>query len=237
MFTRKLATDLRPTIWLAALVTMAFAASATTARAGTLIGVSQDPPPPMTFVADNNNDDMIMVGGPTNPVPITPDPTTTTPWMKIFTINRDGQGWSTSGPLSMVSVMEFITLTPSPLPGTTFPRVVDWHEDIDPTFGDGGMFKWAGGVIDTPFGPFPGTTSADGKSIWFEFPPLPPGLPFKITKNLMWTGGVITPGQAGTNNYVIKINERPSVPEPATLVLVGLAFGGSAVGVRRRTNN
>jgi hypothetical protein len=203
------------------------------AHAGTIIGVSQSPPPPMgPFVSDDNNNDMIMVGSESGPIPIAPDPSTTTPWMKQFVINRDGQGWSPTGPLSMVNVMEWITFPPTTAP---FP-IVDWHEDIvvDPTAPDGATFKWAGGTITTPLGTFPGTTSTDGKSIWFDFPPMPPGIPFKISKDLMWTGGVITPGQNGTNNYIIKINERPSTPEPSSAMLVALALVSAAGPLRRR---
>lgn len=200
-------------------------------QAGMQIGVTQDPPLPMgPFLGDDNNEDMIMVGNPSQPIVVTPDPSSTTPWMKQFVINRDGQGWSpgTSGPNSMVSVMEFITFPPTSVP------VVDWHEDIDPTVGDGGNFKWAGGSIDTPLGSFPGATSTDGRSIWFEFPPLPPGVPIKITKNLMWNDGVITPGPNGSNNYIIKINERPSIPEPSTLLLASLGLALFRCSVRRR---
>lgn len=190
-----------------------------TAWAGTQIGVLNDPPLPMgPFIGDDGNDDMIMVGSPSQPIVVTPDPSSTTPWMKQFVINRDGQGWSPSGPLSMVSVMEFITFPPTTVP------IVDWHEDIDPTVGDGANFKWAGGTIETPLGIFPGGTSTDGQSIWFEFPPLPPLLPIKISKQLMWTGGVITPGPTGTNNYIIKVNERPSIPEPSSTFLAMTAI-------------
>jgi hypothetical protein len=132
----------------------------------------------------------------------------------------------------MVNVMEWITFPP-----TTRPTgVVDWHEDIvvDPSAPDGANFKWAGGMIITPFGTFPGITSTDRKSIWFDFPPMPPGVPFKISKDLMWTGGVITPGPNGTNNYIIKINERPSTPEPSAVTLAALALIGAAGHFRRR---
>jgi hypothetical protein len=201
--------------------------------AGVLIGVSQDPPPPMgPFFGNDSNEDMILVGSESNPIPVTPNPSSTAPWMKLFTMNRDGQGWAESGPLSMVNVMEFITFPPT----TSGPPVVDWHEDIipDPSFPDSDKFKWAGGTIMTPAGVFPGVTSTDGRSIWFDFPPLPPGAPIKITKNLMWTGGTITPGPNGTNNYTVKINERPSIPEPSFAALAGLALLGAVCGLRRR---
>ena len=193
------------------------------AFAGTIIGVGQTPPPPMgPFIGDDDNEDMIMVGSLTNPIPITPDPSSTVPWMKQFVINRDGQGWSSSGPNSMVTVMEVFAFTPTTLP------IIDWHEDIDPTVGDGGMFKWAGGTITTPEGTFPGLTGTDGKSIWFDFPPVPPGAPIKVTKQLMWIGppSVVTPGPNGTNNYIIKVNERPSIPEPCSGTLLGIATAG-----------
>lgn len=208
--------------WLALCIVHLFVAESS---AGQIIGVSQDPPLPMTFVGDDSNDDMIVVGTPSNPIVVVPDGSTTNPWMKIFTVNRDHQGWSETGPGSMVNVMEFITFPPT----STLP-VVDWHEDIDPTFGDGAKFKWAGGTIMTSGGVFPGMVSPDGKSIWFDFPPTPPGTPIKITKNLMWIGppAVVTPGPVGTNNYTIKINERPSVPEPSGIVLSLFAIVASA---------
>jgi hypothetical protein len=213
----------------------------TTATAGMLTGVGQDPPPPMgPFTGDDENGDMIMVGDVNNPIPIVPVPGGP-PWMKEFIINRDGQVWGTSGDQSMVTVMEVVTFLagPSSIPGTTGPRVIDWHEDIDPTVGDGALFKWAGGTIEL-FGsgapPIPGEVGGEGgRSIWFNFPPFPPGLPVKITKQLMFAGdGPITHGPDGTNNYRIKVNERPSVPEPGALVLVALAaLGVLRVGRRR----
>jgi hypothetical protein len=203
-----------------------FAIASCEAIAGQQVGVGQDPAPPMGPFFGT---DMIMIGTPSEPASITLDPTTTTPWMKTFVLNRDGLGWATDGPLSMALVMESIAFPPSTIPGgTTSPRPSDWHEDIDPTVGDGGSFKWAGGSILIGTATYPGMTSTDGKSIWFSFPPIPPSAPpVKITKQLMWTGGVITPGPNGSNNYTIKINERPSVPEPSTLALVGAGLLGA----------
>jgi len=199
-----------------------------TAYAGTLTGVGQDPPPPEgPFEGDNEQGDMIMVGSASEPVPITPDPTAP-PWTKDFVINRDGQGWATDGELSMVPVMEFLTFLPGSSSTGEPVQIIDWHEDIDTTFGDGENFKWAGGTIEmlgSSSDPIPGEVSDDGKSIWFEFPPFPPDTVVKVNKQLMWAGsGPITPGPSGENDYRIRINEQPSVPEPSALLLTGLAM-------------
>lgn len=221
-----------------ALASAILLAITTPLHAGTLIGVGTDPPLPMNFTGQ----EMIMVGAPTAPVTVIPE-LTGPPWMKQFTINRQGIGWpgppapgQPPNPGNMVGVMEFITFGPSTYPGSTVPiRPVDWHEDIDPTVGDGADFKWAGGSIEVPMGspPIPGVISADGKSIWFNFPPAPPGLPIKVNKQLMWNGGVVT-GSDPDNTYIIKINERPSVPEPATLWLGGLALAAGVLQRRRQ---
>jgi PEP-CTERM motif len=210
--------------------------------AGVLIGIeSSFATPTGPFMGNDSQNDSINVGTLTFPIPVQPK-IGGNPWVKEFVVNRDGQGWSTSGPDSMITITEALSIngvnTLNPLAP---PRVIDWHEDIDPTFGDGANFKWVGGTLTIPGpigvvpGPYTGTVSADGKSIWFDFPPLPI-VPILITKQLMWAGaGPITPGPNGTNTYRISVIERPSVPEPTSLLLAGLA-AGCAVGplARRR---
>ncbi len=195
------------------------------AHAGVLIGINPVPPPG-PYVGDDNNDDMIMVGSPTDPVPIQVDPSGSA-WTKQFVINRDGQGWF---PGQSVTVMEWLTFPPSTL------QPIDWHETIDPTSGDGGNFQWAGGSILIGPNSYPSTQSPDGKSISFDFPPIQPSDPVKITKNLVWTGDTITPGLEGQNNYVITITEQPTIrqtPEPTAFVVWGLVVAGIAVAARR----
>ena len=169
---------------------------------------------------------MVMIGTLENPIHITVDESPTAPpWIKDIILNRDGIGWGSGGPTNMATIMEVITIDPS---STSTHGITDWHEDIDPTAGFGSLLKWAGGIIEIlPGGPaFPGMVSADGKSIWFEFPPLPAPVTFKITKTLMWLGDTITPGPNGQNDYPLRISERPSIPEPSSIVLAGMALLG-----------
>lgn len=200
--------------------------SAQFAQAGILVGINPVPPPG-PYVGDDNNGDMIMVGSPSEPIPITPDPTGSA-WAKQFVINRDGQGWS---PGQTVQVMEWLTFPP-----TSTVRPTDWHETINPTAGDGANFQWGGGSILIGTNTYPSTQSPDGRSIWFDFPPISPSSPpVKITKNLVWTDGVITPGPNGSNNYVITVIEQPSVPEPSTIVVLGVAAIGMVMTTRNRS--
>ncbi|MEX0641536.1 MAG: PEP-CTERM sorting domain-containing protein [Pirellulales bacterium] len=210
----------------------------TSAQAGTLIGVGGEPP-----MGPFTGTEMIMVGSTEQPIPIVPDPNAP-PWMKQFVIERQGIGWpgpppegQPPNPGNMVGVMETIVFGPSTFPGSTAPiHPIDWHEDIDPTVGDGANFKWTGGSIEIPAGSgtsYPGEVGPDGKSIWFNFPPVPPGTPIKINKQLMWNGGVVT-GSDPDNTYIIKINERPSIPEPTSLMLASVVLAGAMV-LRRRS--
>jgi hypothetical protein len=209
------------------------------ALAGMLIGVAQNPTPPSgPFVGNNDQNDAIMVGSGLQPIVLQPAIDGAV-WEKEFVINRDGQGWSTSRPESMVSVTEtltFLSLDPSIPLG--YPRVVDWHEDIVTTAGDGANFKWVGGQVvflTSPLPPFPATVSADGKSIWFDFPGIP-FVPMSFTKQLIWTGGPVTPGPNGTNDYHIMIIEQPSIsiPEPSSLTLSCLVIACAVSRAGRR---
>lgn len=209
--------------------------------AGLLIGVEQSIfTPTGPFVGDDAQDDNISVGSLTFPIPVQPK-IGADPWVKEFVVNRDGQGWSTSGPDSMITITEALSIHGvDPNNPLALPRVIDWHEDIDPTAGDGANFKWVGGTLTIPGpieivpGPYAGTVSADGKSIWFDFPPLPI-VPILITKQLMWAGPEpVMPGPDGTNNYRIFVSERPSItPEPASAVLLAACVLGAVLFARR----
>jgi hypothetical protein len=164
---------------------------------------------------------MVIVGTTDDPIDITIDPTGPA-WDKDFTINRDGQGWFPGQTVTVNEVIRFLPTTEnSALPA-------DWHEVIDTSTGDGGNFVWGTGSIlvlaPTP-GTFPGSISSDGGSISFDFPQLPIPSEISITKTLVWTGGVITPGPNGTNDYHVHVTERPS-PEPSTLALAGIGLSG-----------
>ncbi|HYJ15243.1 MAG TPA: PEP-CTERM sorting domain-containing protein [Candidatus Limnocylindria bacterium] len=207
--------------------------------AGPLIGVGQNPAPPAgPFLGNDSQNDTITVGNSTSGrISIVPD-SNGPAWVKEF-VNRDGQGWSTTGPQSMVTVDEFILFSASNILNPFGdPRIYDWHEVIDPTFEDGANFKWAGGTFEFqgPSAPsFPGTVSLDGKSIWFDFPAgAALFAPIRITKQLMWTGPAVTPGANGTNEYRIRIVEQPSVPEPTSLMIACLAIVGTIGYARRR---
>ncbi len=196
-------------------------------HAGILVGINPLPPPG-PYVGDDNNDDMIMVGTPSQPYAITLDPNGT-PWTKQFTINRDGQGWA---PGQTVTVMELLTFPP-----TSTLRPTDWHETILPVTGPNSNFRWGGGTILIGTSTYQATLSGDGKSIWFDFPPIPPSAPpVKITKTLVWTDGVITPDQNGSPNniYTITVSEQPSVPEPNTIVMTSLVIAGFGMVIRSR---
>ena len=210
----------------AALISALCIVSASGTKAGVLVGINPLPSPG-PYSGDDNNGDMITVGTPSEPIPITPDPSGSA-WIKQFTINRDGQGWS---PGQTVTVMEWLTFPP-----TSTLRPTDWHETILPTTGPNSNFEWGGGSILIGTSTYPATLSGDGKSIWFDFPPIPPSAPpAKITKTLVWTDGVITPDQNGSPNniYTVTVSEQPSVPEPSAFVLAVLSIVGLKMATRR----
>lgn len=218
-------------------------ATCSPAAAGVIIGVeSHFATPTGPFFGNDVQADTVAIGSLASPIPIFPK-IGAAAWPKEIVINRDGQGWSTSGPDSMFNVVEALSINGlDPINPLAPPRVIDWHVDIDQTFGDGANFKLVGGKLRIPGpigvvpGPYTAAVSGDGKSLWFDFPPLPI-VPIEITQQLMWAGsGPVTPGPVGTNTYRIRLLQRPSIPEPTTAMLLGLAIGGAAIVSRRHRN-
>jgi hypothetical protein len=202
---------------------------AQTASAGMLLGFAGDPAPPFgPFVGDDNNNDRVSIFSPVGFALLRIDEHGS-PWRKELIVNRDGQGWSTSGDNSMFTLAENVDIEPFNMSNPFGqPHITDWHEVIDTTVGDGANFKWAGGFLAVgPSNIYPGAVSADGKTISFDPAPIPVFAPFGVTKQLMWSGPATTPGPNGTNTYHIFVDEIPSgTPEPSGLCLaiVGLIW-------------
>jgi hypothetical protein len=199
---------------------------AQSASAGILLGFAGDPaPPPGPFFGDDNNNDRVSIFSPVGFALLKIDEHGA-PWRKEIVVNRDGQGWSTSGDNSMFTLTENIDIMPVDMEHLFGPpRITDWHEVIDTTVGDGANFKWAGGNLVAGPNIYPGVVSGDGKTITFDPVFIPYFVPFAVTKQLMWAGPPTTPGPNGTNTYRISLSEIPSgTPEPGTLCLAALCL-------------
>jgi hypothetical protein len=187
-------------------------------------------PPPGPYEFDENG--MAMVG----PVSIYIDPNAP-PWIKRFIIPPTATG----GPIlpgQTFGIWEEILVFPPPVPPIPgFPPLplTDWHEHIhfvDPPLP--GPLVWGGGhlTIHDPFNPsgpplveVPGMVDPSGLGIWFgpwtPPTPIPPnGLPVWIHKELVYQGTVAF---QPTFPIAIEVWEHPTVPEPGTIALAGLA--------------
>jgi hypothetical protein len=204
--------------------------------AGMLLGFAADPaPPPGPFVGDDNNNDLVSIFSPVGFALLKIDEHGS-PWRKELVVNRDGQGWSTSGDNSTFNLIENVDIEPHDMSNIFGqPHVTDWHEVIDTTVGDGANFKWTVGNLFLGPTTIPGVVSADGKTISFDPAVIPVFAPFQIRKQLMWAGPPVTPGPNGTNTYHIFVNEIPSgTPEPNTLCLAALGLLWPALRWRGR---
>ncbi|QEG35715.1 PEP-CTERM sorting domain-containing protein [Bythopirellula goksoeyrii] len=203
--------------------------TAATSQAQISPGISAGPPtliplpaptPHFTIPQGPNGD--FTLGDPANPIPVSYNPTAG-PFEKWLAPNPDQDGNGN------VDINDFLLFLANPIlnlnehlivgPG---PSWTDWHEEIlTPDW------SWGTVQITTP-GPPPGPNNLviqnSGTNVDFFFDPLAPGTPVDIRKQLFFQG---TGSQQMLNdflagNYMIQVSEYPTVPEPGSLVLLGM---------------
>lgn len=154
-------------------------------------------------------------------------------WVKEITIDTSEYGLN---PGDTIFVSEYILLLEGPNGGVT---LTDWDETI---LSD----NWRWGTAEDDLAPqvgldipaldlfdfYDGVVSPDGQTAVTFFPGVPIGGgidgTLEINKALIYTGPPITPSPGTISIF---IEERPSIPEPAT---AGLFLGGLALLLARR---
>jgi PEP-CTERM motif len=161
------------------------------------------------------------IGAPTDPIGITAAPGQP-PWLKLLQVPNFFQ-FSTH-----LTLIEHLVVGQ---PGDPGPPWTDWHEHIIDSPWDwvSGQIIVAGVVVATgELGdPNPGPPDGHSSNIWFDFDPLQPGTQLTVVKTIHCHV------QPGCEQAPIRIIEYPTIPEPATLGLLGAALLAT-IGLRSR---
>ncbi len=187
-------------------------------------GVGGDPP--TEFEGTLNG---VLVGDPSNPIPIEIGPIDGPMWPKIFTVDVGPNG---IGPGLRIPVWEHIQILP-PAAGVPVLPLTDWHEEVHTP-----NWTWSGGSLMVGTGdPIPGMVGGPAgaaTNIWFDLPigvkpdPAAP-IDLWIHKELIYNGPPISAPVA-----IIEVWEYPTVPEPTTIMLATLGAAYVVLTRRRR---